>query len=71
MSISVAVDETLVEQAKRVTGLPGASEAVEKVLKEVFAAGSQHRSMFELVGRVKLRDDYDYKAMREGNGDPD
>ena len=52
------------------TGATSEREAIELAVRSYV---SEHRkvrkrkSMFDLVGEVKLRDDYDYKAMRAGD----
>ncbi len=71
MGIAVTLDDKLVEEAKRLTGLDGDSAAVEQVLKAALAERGGSKSMFDLIGKVRLRDDYDYKALRAGDGNPD
>jgi hypothetical protein len=52
------------------TGAASEREAIERAVESYVA---QHRrprarkNMFDLVGEVRLRDDYDYKALRAGN----
>ena len=66
----VEIEDGLIRQIMEATGAASEREAVERVMESYLA---QHRkprarkNMFDLVGEVRLRDDYDYKAMRSGN----
>ena len=70
MSKTVEIKDDLVREVMEITGAASEREAIERVVESYVA---QHRkprgrkSMFDLVGEVRLRDDYDYKAMRAGN----
>ena len=70
MNKTVEIDDDLIKQAMEVTGAASEQEAVERAVESYVA---QHRkptsrkSMFDLVGVVRLRDDYDHKALRAGD----
>jgi len=70
MNKAVEIKDDLIKQAMEVSGAASEQEAVERAVESYVA---QHRrpksrkSMFDLVGVVRLRDDYDYKALRAGD----
>ena len=72
MNKAVEINDDLIKEAMQITGAASEREAIEKVIETYVA---QHRksstpstkSMFDLVGVLRLRDDYDYKALRAGN----
>jgi hypothetical protein len=71
MNKAVEIKDDLIKDAMEVTGATSEQEAIETII-EIYVA--QHRkpsgpskSMFDLVGVVRLRDDYDYKALRAGD----
>jgi Arc/MetJ family transcription regulator len=71
MDKTIEIDDALVKAAQELTGEADARAAVEKVLRN--AAATDRRpidGMLDLVGKVRLRDDYDYKAMRADDHDP-
>jgi len=67
MDKAVEIRDDLIREAMEITGADNEREAIERALESYVA---QHRkprvqkSMFDLVGEVRLRDDYDYKALR-------
>ena len=72
MGINVTIDEKLAERARTLTGLADATAAIEQILRDVTEPKrTPLQGMLDLVGKVKLRDDYDYKAMRAGDSDRD
>ena len=70
MDRMIEFHDDLVRDAMEATGATSEREAIELAVRSYV---SEHRkvrkrkSMFDLVGEVKLRDDYDYKAMRAGD----
>lgn len=69
MGINITVDEKLLAEAERVTGVQDRSELVQQALQELIRSKSAIQGMLDLAGKVQLRDDYDYKAMRAGDRD--
>ena len=65
--INIGVDEVLLEQAARLLGESDHAKLVERALIEMIRNRSGAKSMFDLTGKVMLRDDYDYKALRAGD----
>jgi hypothetical protein len=70
MNKVVEIKDDLIKEAMQVTGASSEREAIERAVESYVA---QHRksharkSMFDLVGVIHLREDYDYKALRVGN----
>jgi hypothetical protein len=69
MDKAVEIKDDLIREAMEVTGATSEREAIERAVESYVAQHRRRRprkSMFDLVGDVRLRDDYDYKAMRAG-----
>ena len=64
MGINVTIDEKLIEQAKRLTGLSAGGAAIEQVLRNVFAGTAKHADLLALVGKVQFQDGYDPRELR-------
>ena len=65
MGINVVVDEDLIKQAQSIDGNRDLEKIVAAALKEwIDRNRSPLQGMLDLVGKIKFRDDYDYKAMR-------
>lgn len=70
MDKTIEINDGLVREAMEITGAASEREAIEHAVESYVA---QHRkrhprkNMFDLVGEVRLRDDYDYKALRAGD----
>lgn len=71
MTINVKIDEKLIEEAAKLAGEQDREKLAEKVFRAFIERGSPIQGMLDLVGKVRLRDDYDYKALRAGRGDRD
>jgi hypothetical protein len=68
MDKSIEIDDALIKAAQHATGEIDEKTAVERVLRETLVTDRTHKSMFDLVGHISIREDYDYKATRVGNG---
>jgi DNA polymerase III delta prime subunit len=74
MDKTIEIKDALVREAIAVTGAASEREAIERAI-EFYVA--QHRrsgarkSMFDLVGKVRLRDDYDPRKIRFSRYDAD
>ena len=64
MRTNIVLDDTLVEQAFALTGLRTKRELVHLALSELVRQ-RRKKDLFELVGKVKLRPDFDHKSMRK------
>jgi Arc/MetJ family transcription regulator len=74
MGINISVDDVLLAEAMRLAGENDHQKLVEKALRELIKSVRPRRpidDMLDLAGTVMLRDDYNYKAMRAGDRDPD
>ena len=74
MDRTVEISDNLVKEAMELTGAASEREAVEQVLKDYLKEHEPHskpKDLLDLVGKIKIREDYDYKSMRAGDGDPD
>ena len=66
----VEIKDDLIREAMVVTGATTEREAIERAVESYVAQHRRshaRRDMFDLVGEIRLRDDYDYKASRAGN----
>ena len=63
MRTNIVLDDELVEEAFALTGVRTKRELVKLALEELIRR-RRKRDLTELAGRVQLRDDYDYKALR-------
>jgi Arc/MetJ family transcription regulator len=63
----IEIKDDLVKEAMEITGAASEREAVERAVESYVAQHRRRRprkNMCDLVGDVRLRDDYDYKALR-------
>jgi Arc/MetJ family transcription regulator len=67
MDKSIELDDALVRETQEATGEKTERQAVERVLKRFIEARRKHADLLSLVGKVRFRDDYDYKALRAGD----
>ena len=66
----IEIKDDLVREAMEITGAANEREAIERAVESYVAQHRKRRprkNMFDLVGEVRLRDDYDYKALRAGD----
>ena len=71
MDRTIEIADDLVKAAQDASGEVDERAAVEKVLRSVLAPKSPTKSMFDLVGKINIRDDYDYKSLRAGDAGTD
>ena len=74
MDRTIEISDNLVKEAMERTGAASEREAVEQVLKDYLkehVSQDMPKDLLDLVGKIKMRDDYDYKAIRAGDGDSD
>jgi Arc/MetJ family transcription regulator len=64
MRTNIVLDGELVEEAFALTGARTKKELVHLALTELVRSRKK-KDLTELAGRVRLRDDYDHKALRE------
>ncbi len=64
MRTNIVLDDDLVEEALRLTGLKTKRELVHKAL-EALVRSHRRRRLADLEGRIRFHDGYDHKALRE------
>ena len=64
MRTNVVIDDELMNEAIRLSGLKTKKEVISVALHELVAA-RKRRNLLELEGKINFHEGYDYKAMRE------
>ena len=64
MRTNIELDEELVKEASRLTGIKTKRALIDEALR-VLIHVRKRRSLLELQGKIRFRDDYDYKAHRK------
>lgn len=64
MRTNIDLDDDLVEEAQRLTGLESKRGVVHEALR-VLIESKRRRSLNELAGKIRFTDDYDHKKLRE------
>lgn len=64
MRTNVVIDDKLMEQAMRVSGLSTKKDVVDRALQE-FVQRHTRKDLSELRGKIQFCDNYDYKALRK------
>lgn len=64
MRTNIVLDDELVREAQRLTGIRTKRKLVEEALK-VLITSRKRLSLLDLEGRIRFCDSYDHKAMRE------
>jgi Arc/MetJ family transcription regulator len=65
MRTNIVLDDDLVEEAKRLTGIRTKRELVHEALK-LLVTTKRRISLLSIAGKVKFAAGYDYKKLREG-----
>lgn len=63
MPTNLAIDDKLIDKAKKIGGHKSKKDAVTEALEEYILRHEQLK-IIELFGKIKIDDDYDYKAQR-------
>ena len=64
MRTNIVLDDRLVAEAQRLTGITTKRALVDEALRVLIATRSR-RSLLELEGKIRFAEGYDYKALRE------
>lgn len=64
---NIELDDRLLAETIRLSGARTKRDAVHRALEE-FVANRSRPDLRELPGTVEIREDYDYKRLREGRG---
>lgn len=65
MRTNIVLDEELVAEASRLTGIRVRRKLVDEALRTLIAT-RRRKNLFDLEGRIRFAKDYDYKALRAG-----
>jgi len=66
MRTNIVIDDELIEQAMRVSGLSIKKDIVALALKE-FVERRVRKDLADLRGKINFAEGYDYKLMRESH----
>jgi Arc/MetJ family transcription regulator len=66
MRTNIDIDDELIAEAARLTGIKTKKELVHQALKALIQS-KKRRSLLELVGKVELDPDYDHQAAWEAD----
>ena len=64
MRTNIVLDDDLVEEAFALTGARTKRELVRLALEELIRTRKK-KSLFDLAGKLALREDFDHKALRK------
>jgi Arc/MetJ family transcription regulator len=64
MRTNIELDDDLVEEARRLTGITTKRALVEEALKVLISSRSR-RSLLDLKGKISFAEGYDYHSLRE------
>ncbi len=64
MRTNVMLDDDLINEAIKLTGVKTKKDVISFALKELVAARKRH-NILDLEGKIAFREDFDHKAMRE------
>lgn len=70
MRTNIVLDDDLVNEAVKLTGVRTKRELVNLALKELIH-NRKKKDLFRLAGNLDLRDDFDHKALRGTRFDSD
>ena len=65
MRTNIVLDEALVAEAMKLTGITTKRAVIHEAL-QLLVETKRRRSLLELKGRVRFTDGYDHKALRAG-----
>lgn len=65
MRTNIEIDDTLMQQAIRISGLKTKKDVVEQAMIE-FVERRTRKDLSELRGMIQFADNYDYRAARKG-----
>lgn len=65
MPTNLSLDDNLIIEAQKISGLPTKKETVNTALRE-FILHHRQEEIIEIFGSVEYEKEYDYKKMRTG-----
>jgi len=63
MRTNIVLDDELVAEASRLSGIKTKKDLVHEALR-VFIASKKRKSLLDLAGKIQLAPGYDYKTLR-------
>src|SRR5260370_36680050 len=63
MRTNIVLDDDLIEEAARLSGIRTKKDLVHEALR-VFIATKKRKSLLDLAGKIEFAPGYDYKALR-------
>ena len=63
MRTNIVIDDSLMEEAMRLSGAKTKRDAVHKALEE-FIEGLKRRDLKEIMGKIEFAPGYNYKTLR-------
>ena len=70
MRTNIDLEDALIEEAFEITGVRTKRELVHLALRELIAS-RRKKNLLDLSGQIEFSDDFDHKALREMNANPD
>ena len=70
MRTNIVIDDDLMDEATRLTGIRTKKELVDLALKEL-VKNRKKKDLFQLTGQLEFNEDFDYKAVRAMRDDSD
>lgn len=67
MRTNIVLNDELVDEAARLTGITTKKDLVHEALR-VLIATRKRKNLLDLAGKIQFAPGYDYKALREGKG---
>jgi|GEM_PF-137649 len=64
MRTNIVLDDDLIEEATRLSGIRTKKDLVHEALR-VFIAAKKRKSLLDLAGKIEFAPGYDYKALRQ------
>lgn len=64
MRTNVMLDDDLINEAIKLTGVKTKKDVISFALQELVTA-RKRRNLLDLEGKISFREDYDHKAMRK------
>jgi len=65
MRTNIVLEDRLVKEALRHSGIKIKKELIHKALEE-FVKNRRRRNLLDLAGKIKFAEGYDYKSLRTG-----
>lgn len=66
MRTNIIIDDELIKEALKITGIKTKKEIVNIALKELIE-NHKKKNLMDLKGRIQFDENYDYKKMRENH----